>query len=144
MAHGRPSKLTPETQKRILEALSVGTTYALACQYAGITYATFRRWMVQGEQAKSGKFRDFYDAVKEAEGRAVVGWLAKIERAANEGNWQAAAWKLERRYPEDFGRRDRISITHSVHEEARRLAEQYGLDPDEVIAEAEAILAEGA
>ena len=28
-----------------------------------------------------------------------------IEMAASEGNWQAAAWKLERRYPETFGRR---------------------------------------
>lgn len=141
---GRPSKLTPETQKRILEALSVGTTYELACQYAGISYETFRRWMNTGEDAKTGQFRAFYEAVKEAEGRAVVGWLAKIEQAASAGNWQAAAWKLERRYPSEFGRKDRIDITHSVREYANRLANELGLDPDDVVAEAEAILKAGA
>ena len=33
-----------------------------------------------------------------------MGWLAKIEQAANQGHWQAAAWKLERRYPQEYGR----------------------------------------
>jgi hypothetical protein len=32
-----------------------------------------------------------------------VKWLARIEQAASE-HWQAAAWKLERRYPKDYGR----------------------------------------
>jgi hypothetical protein len=27
-----------------------------------------------------------------------------IDKAAGEGTWQAAAWKLERRYPESYGR----------------------------------------
>ncbi len=31
--------------------------------------------------------------------------LAKIQKAAADGNWQAAAWWLERRYPADWGRR---------------------------------------
>jgi len=55
-----------------------------------------------------------------AEGEAAQRWLAQIEQAAQgktvtdtDGNqvvlvppcWQAAAWKLERRYPEAYGRR---------------------------------------
>ena len=92
----RPTKYTPETVKKITDAIRVGATYALACDYAGITFETFSQWRK--------KYPEFSDGIKEAEGQGVVGWLAKIEKAANDGVWQAAAWKLERRYPKEYGR----------------------------------------
>jgi hypothetical protein len=95
---------------RLEQALTLGATYEMACRYAGITYQTYRNWILKGEQAKSGDFCDFVERMAAAEGRAVIGWLAKIERAANEGVWQAAAWKLERRYPEAYGRQ-RVELT---------------------------------
>lgn len=101
---GRKSKYTPETVKKLTDAIRMGSTYELACGYAGITTTTFYEWM----NTKS----DLPDIVKEAEGAAAVGWLAKIEKAANDGAWQAAAWKLERRYPQDYGR-TAIDIKHS-------------------------------
>jgi transposase len=100
---GRPSKLTPETQQKIVQAITLGATYELAAAYGGIHYDTFNEWMKLGAIGKK-PYSDFSEAVKEAEGRAAVGWLAKIEMAANDGNWQAAAWKLERRYPHSYGR----------------------------------------
>lgn len=100
----RPSKLTPDAQAKIVQAIQMGSTYELAAQYAGISYDSFNNWMNKGEKASSGEFFEFFNAVKEAEGRAVVGWLAKIEKAASDGSWQAAAWKLERRYPATYGR----------------------------------------
>lgn len=99
----RPTKLTPEVQKMFIDAYSVGTPIRLACQYAGISEATYFAWVVRGEKREQ-PYLEFLEAVQKSQGRAVVGWLAKIEAAANEGNWQAAAWKLERRYPEEFGR----------------------------------------
>ena len=101
---GRPSKLTPETQTRIVQAIRVGATYELAAQFGGIAYNTFNEWMKKGENAKAGRYRDFYEAVKEAEGDAAIKWLAVIDKAAAD-SWQAAAWKLERRYPNEYGRR---------------------------------------
>lgn len=101
---GRPSKLTPETQTRIVQAIRVGATYELAAQFGGIAYNTFNEWMKKGEDAKAGRYRDFYEAVKEAEGDAAIKWLAVIDKAAAD-SWQAAAWKLERRYPNEYGRR---------------------------------------
>lgn len=93
----RPTKYTPQTVKKITDALRMGATYELACGYAGISFETFSQWRE--------KKPEFLEAVKEAEGAAAVGWLAKIEKAANDGEWQAAAWKLERRYPEMYGRK---------------------------------------
>lgn len=100
----RPTKLTPEVHQRIVQALTLGATYELAAAYGGVSYNTFNEWMKAGVDAQSGRFRELYEAVKAAEGKAAVQWLAKIEAAANDGHWQAAAWKLERRYPADYGR----------------------------------------
>lgn len=99
---GRRSKYTPETVDKLTQAIRLGATYQLACDYAGITRETFYQWM-------KGK-ADFSDAIKRAEGAASVTWLAKIEQAASDGNWQAAAWKLERRYPDQYGR-NRVELT---------------------------------
>lgn len=99
-----PSKFTEETTTKIIQAIRMGATYDLAAKFGGITYQTFNEWRKKGEEAKSGAYRDFVDAVERAEGEAAIGWLAKIEKAATDGNWQAAAWKLERRYPREYGR----------------------------------------
>ena len=100
----RKSKLTPEVQLRITQAIAMGATYRLAAAYGGISVDAFTSWMKKGESGRDEAYAAFYDAVRQAEGVAAVGWLAKIEQAANTGVWQAAAWKLERRYPQEYGR----------------------------------------
>lgn len=99
---GRPTKYVPEIIEKVLNAVAVGAPFTHACNYAGINFDTFNEWRKT--------YPEFSEQLKEAEGRAAVGWLDKIETAAKEGNWQAAAWKLERRYPHDFGRRDRMPV----------------------------------
>lgn len=93
---GRKTKYTPETIAKIVQAIRTGATYQLACQYAGIHHDTFYEWM----KTKT----EFSEAVKEAEGAGAVELLARIKKEAAEGTWQAAAWILERRHPEMYGR----------------------------------------
>ena len=92
----QPTKYTPDRVERILQAVRVGATQRLAALYGGVDEDTIIRWRKTHVE--------FAEAIKAAEGAAGVGWLAKIEAAANDGTWQAAAWKLERRYPHEFGR----------------------------------------
>lgn len=92
----RPTKYSDEVVERITHAIGLGATYELAAGYGGISYETFNDWRQKKPQ--------FSEAIKAAEGIAAVGWLGKIEEAAGDGTWQAAAWKLERRYPHDYGR----------------------------------------
>ena len=127
----RPSKYTPDVVGRIVQALELGATYEHAAAYGGVHYDTFHAWRRE--------FSEFSEAIKAAEARAAVGWLDKIERAASEGNWQAAAWKLERRYPEAWGRREKVEL--STRRAAERIAAEQGLDPDELIRQAERIAA---
>jgi hypothetical protein len=93
---GRKSKYTPETVGKLLQAIKLGATYKLACDYAGIDQSTFHDWMKNKPE--------FSTQLKEAEGSGAVGLLARIQKEATDGTWQAAAWILERRYPDMYGR----------------------------------------
>lgn len=77
----------------------------------GIDKSTWYRWLSEGETAKSGLKKEFYDTVKKAEKEAIARNVALIQRAAQEGNWQAAAWWLERKYFEDWGRKDKLDLS---------------------------------
>lgn len=95
MPGGRKSKYTEETIKAVTDAIRLGSTYELAAHYAGIAPSTLYDWL--------DKKPEFLELIKRAEGKAATTWLARIEEAAK-SQWQAAAWKLERRYPQDYGR----------------------------------------
>ena len=116
---GRNSKMTGDVEIKLMQALKLGATHSMACAYAGISLTTFYAWKSKNTQ--------FSDAVKEAEATGAITWLAKIEKAASDGSWQAAAWKLERRYPNDYGRRDG-SKTDQETQEAAQNAEQVRSD----------------
>ncbi len=95
---GRPTKHSPELQSRLVEVFRLGqTSIEDACAYVGIARSTYHRWMQDNQ--------DFSDAIQKARAEAVVGYLAVIRKAANSGQWQAAAWWLERVLPEQYGRK---------------------------------------
>lgn len=112
---GQPLKLLKAGVKdRLLFALDKGASYQIACGFAGITYTTLRRWVLRGEEladlteeelaAHPDKiYHELVHAMREVESGAALKWLQKIDKAA-EFHWQAAAWKLERRYPDQYGR----------------------------------------
>lgn len=128
----RPTKFTPQTIEKLTQAIRMGATYEHACKFAGISYQTFNEWREgrgypQGTSADAK--REFSDAIQKAEGEAVIGWLAKIEAAAKDGAWQAAAWKLERRYPKDYGRSN-IDVNLNATEEYLAAMKEFGRGRD--------------
>lgn len=60
----RPSKLIPDITKLIEDSVSLGLTYALAAEAAGIIYQMFNEWMKRGQTEKSGKYYQFYQYVQ--------------------------------------------------------------------------------
>jgi hypothetical protein len=127
--------LTPELQERVLQAIRAGNTREATANYAGIGRTTLFRWLEQGEASTSGQYRDFWNAVKKAEADCEVRNVGIIQMACQGGQvlerktvtkadgavevsekysraeWTAAAWWLERRRPDDWGRKDRHEIT---------------------------------
>jgi transposase len=76
----RPSKLTPEVTKRLTEAIRAGNYYEAACGYAGIHYSTFESGCKKAKVAKSGKFREFFEAITRAEYEAEVRMVAHVAK----------------------------------------------------------------
>jgi len=104
---GRATVKTDANRDKLCQAIELGATYRLACQYGNISHETFSQWRE--------KYPEFVEAINRAEGKGAISNLAIIRNSAKgwtdetgkqyPPNWQASAWVLERRYPEQYGRR---------------------------------------
>jgi len=101
----RPSKLTPELQKRIGENIALGLTYRLAAESAGVTYKLLNLWMQQGKNSTSGKYFQFAQYINKCNADGALKLLERLNEAVKAGNCTVCMWILERRFSEDFGRR---------------------------------------
>ena len=81
----------------------------------------------------------FRNEVEKAEAQAEAAYTSLVQTAALT-SWQAAAWWLERRKYMDFGRRDRVEVKIDLKAEVAKLAADLGLNEEDVLAEAEALL----
>lgn len=102
----RPDRPTPEIQAKIVQALRAGNYLETAAAYAGIRKQEVLDWRRRGEREESGPYHEFALAVEQALAAAEVRDVAIVAKAAEE-NWQAAAWRLERMFPERWGRQGR-------------------------------------
>lgn len=118
-------------QLAVLVALEHGCTRRAAASAADIHHSTLYAWMHNDPT--------FSDAVEKAENTAEARATTLVVKAAYEGQWTAAAWWLERRRPDQYGRR--LAVDVSIRDELAKMAAEYGVDADEAIAEAERILA---
>ena len=134
----RPSKLTPEITKRLIEAIRAGNYYEAACAYAGIHYSTFRKWMQKGETAKSGKFREFFEAIMQAEYEAEARMVALWQKHMPE-DYRAIRDFLERRYPERWGKR--VDVKQNIKQEVQgQVTQKYEYDiTQRIISDPEAV-----
>ena len=96
---GRPTKLTPEVQQTIVNALAAGVYLETAAFAAGITRETLNEWLRNGAKFQTGVQKGFSDAVKKALASSELRHAATIS-VASQSQWQAAAWILERRWPQ--------------------------------------------
>lgn len=112
---GRPTKLTKKTQEKIIEFLRNGAYVETAALAAGVAKATFYNWLKEGnkekEQKIDGIYSRFLDAIDEASAKAEVADVLRITQAAQNGIWQASAWRLERKFPEKWGKSDKLEMT---------------------------------
>jgi len=116
----RPTKLTPEVHKEIVNAISIGATYKNAVGAAGISYVTFLTWLEIGKKTQEGelkktktnkKYLEFFKSVEKAKHTAFLRYTKTIAKAANSGNWRAAESFLKRRDPENWGDKSKTDIT---------------------------------
>jgi len=108
---GMPSKLTPETKLKFLQALRAGNYRDAACAFAGIGRKTFYDWKLRAEKEGAGQYFDFMADVERAEleGQAhkVILWQGHMPH-----DYRAIRDFMALRYPEGWARRE--IVTHQV------------------------------
>jgi transposase-like protein len=101
----RPTKLTPEIQEKICRLIaSTGCTVEGAAAAVDLDARTIYDWRSRGLVEQSGRFHQFSQALMRARAKSEATLVASIATAAK-GDWRAAAWLLERRFPDQYGNR---------------------------------------
>jgi len=114
---GHDSKLTPEIAMKIFECVREGNYIETAAAYVGVAPSTLRLWLQRGRRAgemdpsvrneEDEMYLRFTQGVENAQAQAEVDDI-KFIRGSPE--WTARAWRLERRFPEKYGRRERVDM----------------------------------
>lgn len=120
----RPTKLNDDVCEVLCECIELGMAYQHACDCARISYVTFQAWKHKAERIMEAKtpsrytvdeknFVTFLNNIKAAESNGIRKNLRNIIKASegdadNRPQWQAGAWILERRHPEQFARLEKI------------------------------------
>ncbi len=109
---GRPTALTAEVQRRIVDAVAAGNYFEAAATYGGISQETFFRWMKWGESDSPNRepFRQFRKSILAAEAQAEISVVAQWKSQVPQ-NWQAARDFLGRRFPSRWGPKERLEHT---------------------------------
>lgn len=113
----RPTNLTPEVQKRIVDAIRAGNYAATAAKSAGVAEPTYYQWLERGEGRSKNRpanqvYVDFVEAIRQAEADAEIEVAASTYKDLR-GPDATIADKLKYlqvRYPERWGR-SRTEIT---------------------------------
>lgn len=122
--------VTTTAIERMLNGLRLGMTRRAAAAAGGFSKTTLYRML----EADDGTL---VTAMENAEAEAEGRYTAIIARATNDPkNWTAAAWWLERRHPNEFGRRDRVEVKVNVETIAARVAGD-DFDVEALVEEAE-------
>lgn len=116
---GSTPKLTLELIESIALPIRHGAYVETAVALAGVSRDTFYRWLKQGNKEGGDKLtRLLSDTIKKAMAEAEIRDLAVIDQAAQSGEWTAAAWRLERKHPDRWGRKARVQLEHTGSEDS--------------------------
>ena len=95
-------KCTPELIRRAVKLKKGGASNIDIAKALGISESTFYRWT---STPTSDNQRELSELLKKAEADYKNALMGIIAKAAQERDWKAAAWLLERKYPDEYGRK---------------------------------------
>lgn len=100
----------------LVDYLREGMFFKEACHLVGASPTTVRKWVQTGlrdlDAGRDTAVAEFAFRVSQAMAEAKRERIGQLNRAGeNPAFWAAAAWWLERRYPQEFGRQDRVNMT---------------------------------
>lgn len=108
---GRPTLLTPEVQKKIIETIRAGNYKHIAAQAAGIHRDTLNGWELRAAKGDE-PYKSFSDELKKAEAEAEITLLETVKTGGD--GWQSKAWMLERRFASRWCARVRQHVAEEL------------------------------
>lgn len=114
---GRKCKLNERLADKIAGHIADGMPVNQALQAVGLGKSAYYDWIAKGDRdLQKGKITgmsEFADKIKRAETGFVASHLANIADHSKKV-WQASAWLLERRFPEQFSIRAKTQQDQGV------------------------------
>ena len=101
---GAKSKCTPELIQEAYKYSALGLLDKDIQVLLDISNDSFYRYIKESS--------DFSDAIKKGRVKGKAERIERILKAAKAGNWNADAWFLERKYPEEFAKKENIRLNH--------------------------------
>ena len=111
---GRPSKLASLDRKKFFQLIKQGIHPQIACDACGVNYFTMREWVRRGDgrdskgRASNSELTQFAQEFNDAVAISQLNLVKGIHKASSK-DWKAAAWMLERRFPEHWSNNRRIN-----------------------------------
>lgn len=105
MARGRKQKLDKDGIRRAVQLKKGGAANKDIAAALCVAEQTFSTWI---NHPKTDNQRELAEELKKAEAEYKNALLAIIAKAAETRDWKAAAFLLERKYPAEYARQDRI------------------------------------
>ena len=149
---GRPTKLTKPVAARIAEGIALGLSYKDAAMAGGVHEETLAAWRKRGAIENNTIYSRFLGRINKAADATAIAYLKAVRRSIMEspvrvrehiktddkGNVlmkeihretlppdiRGALWWLERRFPEQFGRRDHMEYPGKVDVQATQTQTQ--------------------
>lgn len=116
------AKYNQKTVETFLQTLAEVKSPFEACKSAGIAYKTYYEWMKEKPEFKA-KVDEVNDNVMiKIKWRALNAILAAVDN-----DWRAASFLLERRFPEEYGKRDNVQLDIT----SKKITFQIGLNQSE-------------
>ena len=110
-------KYNKKTSGLVLKALASGKNRVESAKIGGITYKTYCEWY-----NKYPDFKELTDEILLIRNEVEKEDLISTIKVASKTSWQAAAWFLERKYPEEFAlRKQQVELTGKVDHNIKQI-----------------------
>ncbi len=130
MRTGREVIIPDEVKASIIENVRKGVSFEDAAKYAGISEGTLYNWKHKGKIGKTPEYESFYKELVEAEIHAKIRKIKICEDGAVDDP-RLALELLARKYPEEWGKKDKILITNKLEEFITAFRQIDGVDEAE-------------
>ena len=118
-------KCTAELIRNAIRLKKGGANHKDIAAAVGVSEWQFSRWI---NNPKTPGQTQLAQEMKKAEADYKNALLAIIAKEAKERDWKAAAWLLERKYPEEYSRRERVLLNSDERQET---APRFTFDREE-------------